>query len=148
MKTLANLILCTAAIAATAAAGTESPRMSTDGMVVAAEKANYKEVAPGIMKAILWGDPEKGPYATFTKFHPGSKNALHTHTNDIHVVVLKGAYLYWKDGKETRVPAGSYASIPGGEKHVSGSDAKEGCIFYESSQGKFDINSAEGPENK
>jgi quercetin dioxygenase-like cupin family protein len=146
MKTFATLILCTAAVAGTAAIRTTAD--SGDAMVVAAEKAPYKEVAPGVMKALLWGDPEKGPYAAFTKFPPGAKHALHSHTNDIHMVVLKGAYLYWKDGKETRVPAGSYASIPGGEKHVSGSDAKEGCTFYESSQGKFDIHSAEGPENK
>ena len=141
------LILCAAA-ALPAIAGTASSWMtadSGDAMVVAAEKATYKEVAPGVWKATLWGDPEKGAYGTFTKFAPGAKFALHSHPNDLHMVVLKGAYLYWKDGKETRVPAGSYMSNPAGEKHISGSDAKQGCVFYESSQGKFDIQYAEGP---
>ena len=64
--------------------------------------------------------------------------------SDLRLVVVKGAYLYWKDGKETRVAAGSYMFVPGGDKHASGGDVKEGCIFYETSQGKFDLNVIDG----
>jgi quercetin dioxygenase-like cupin family protein len=31
---------------------------------------------------------------TFTKFAPGTDSGWHTHTRDISIVVLKGAYLY------------------------------------------------------
>ena len=58
-----------------------------------------------------------------------------------HIVVLKGAYVYKPEhGAEQRVSAGQYLFIPGGDRHVSGGDAKEGALFYQESTGKFDLN--------
>lgn len=104
-------------------------------------KATYKEVAPGASAAVLWGDMDKGPYGAFTKFVPGANYALHMHTNDLRIVVHKGAYLYKPEkGEERRVAAGHYLFIPGGDRHVSGGDGKEGALFYQESTGKFDLN--------
>ena len=104
-------------------------------------KATYKDVAPGASAAVLWGDMDKGPYGAFTKFVPAADYALHTHTNDLRIVVLKGAYVYKPEkGAEQRVSAGHYLVIPGGDRHVSGGDAKEGALFYQESTGKFDLN--------
>jgi hypothetical protein len=104
-------------------------------------KATYKELAPGASAALLWGDMDKGPYSAFTKFVPGASFPLHTHTSDLRIVVLKGAYVYKPEhGAEQRVSAGQYLFIPGGDRHVSGGDAKEGAIFYQDSTGKFDLN--------
>jgi Domain of unknown function (DUF4437) len=104
-------------------------------------KAAYKEVAPGASVAVLWGDMDKGPYGAFTKFVPGANYALHMHTNDLRIVVLKGAYLYKPEkGEQMRVAAGQYLFLPGGDRHVSGGDAKEGALFYQESTGKFDLN--------
>jgi quercetin dioxygenase-like cupin family protein len=64
---------------------------------------------------------------------------MHTHTNDISIVVLKGAYLYKDDAGEKRIGPGDFLHIPGGHKHWSGGDAKEGALFYEESSGKFDL---------
>ena len=88
------------------------------------EKASYKEMAPGgASGATIWGDPDKGPHATFTKFKPGYDAGMHTHTNDVSIVVIKGAYLH----------------IPGGHKHWSGGDKTEGALFYTEGSGKFDL---------
>ena len=58
--------------------------------------------------------------------------------------MLQGAYIYKpQTGNERRVGVGSYISIPGGDVHVSGGDAKEGALFYEESPGKFDLKFAE-----
>jgi mannose-6-phosphate isomerase-like protein (cupin superfamily) len=104
-------------------------------------KATYNELAPGASAVALWGDMDKGPYGAFTKFVPGANFALHTHTSDIRIVVLKGAYVFKPEhGEEKRVSAGQYIFIPGGDRHVSGSDAKEGAVFYQESVGKFDLN--------
>jgi len=35
-----------------------------------------------------------GDNATFTKFEPGFDAGMHTPTNDVWIVVIKGAYLY------------------------------------------------------
>jgi anti-sigma factor ChrR (cupin superfamily) len=103
-------------------------------------KAEFKEIVPGVKKRILWGNHDTGPYGAFTKFDPGVTNPLHTHTNDVRIVVLQGAYIYKsKNGNERRVGPGSYISVPAGDVHVSGGDPKEGALFYEESPGKFDL---------
>ena len=116
----------------------ESPKK--DNVIFAsAEKATFKEVSPGVSKAAVWGDEEKGAYGAFTKFKPGLDNGMHTHTNDIWVVGIKGAYLYRAEAGEKRVTAGNFMRIPGGKKQWRGGDKKAGALFYEESSGKFDI---------
>ena len=120
-----------------AAAGAQTKK---EASFVDSKKAEFKQVVPGVKKAVLWGDPEAGPYGAFTKFDPGLANPPHTHTNEVRIVVLRGAYIYKpKDGKERRVVPGTYISVPAGDVHVSGGDKKEGALFYEESQGKFDL---------
>ncbi len=107
--------------------------------VVSADKAHFKEMVPGVSKAVLWGDPDTGPYGAFTKFVPGFDAGMHTHTNDVWMVVLKGAYLYRDAAGEKRIGPGDFIRIPGGMKHWSGGDANEGVLFYEESSGSFDL---------
>ena len=94
----------------------------------------------GVSMAAIWGDADKGAHATFTKFVPGFDAGIHTHPNDVWIVVLKGAYLYKDDVIDKRlvVGPGSFLRVPGGMKHWSGGDPKEGALFYEESSGKFD----------
>jgi quercetin dioxygenase-like cupin family protein len=107
---------------------------------VAADKAKFKESpAAGVSMAVLWGDPDKGPHATFTKFAPGYDAGMHTHTNDVWLVVIKGAYLYKDEAGEKRVGPGDFLRVPGGHKHWSGGDKTEGALFYDEASGKFDI---------
>ena len=106
---------------------------------VSADKATYKEIAPGISKASLWGDETKGAYGSYTRFAPGADAGLHTHSNDVWIVVLKGAYVYKDDAGEKRVGPGDFIRIPAKHKHASGGDKKEGALFYEESNGKFDL---------
>jgi quercetin dioxygenase-like cupin family protein len=92
----------------------------------------------GVSMQVLWGDMEKGPHATFTKFVAGYDAGMHTHTNDISIVVIKGAYLYKDESGEKRVGPGDFLLVPGGHKHWSGGDKTEGALFYEEGTGKFD----------
>src|SRR5258708_1325286 len=73
-----------------------------------AETASFKEVVPGVSKSLLWGDDATGPYGAFTKFQPGTTAGMHTHTNDLWIVVLKGAYLYKDEAGEKRVGPGDF----------------------------------------
>jgi quercetin dioxygenase-like cupin family protein len=106
---------------------------------VSADSATYADVMPGVSIAAVWGDREKGAHGTFSKFAPGQDNGMHTHTNDLWIVVLKGAYLYKDDAGEKRVGPGEFMRIPGGHKHWSGGDKTEGALFYEEGKGKFDL---------
>ena len=107
---------------------------------VDSSKATYT-AAPsrGASMAAIWGDANAGAHGTFTKFVPGFDAGMHTHTNDVWIVVIKGAYLYKDDAGEKRVGPGDFIRVPGGHKHWSGGDKKEGAVFYEESSGKFDL---------
>ena len=139
MKSLAKGVCIVGAVAVAFVLGTAAAQ-SKKTVFVDSGKAQFKDVVPGVKKVVLWGDHDAGPYGAFTKFEPGLTNAMHTHTSDLRIVVLQGAYIYKpQNGEEKRVGAGSYISIPGGDVHVSGGDPKEGALFYEESSGKFDI---------
>jgi len=107
---------------------------------VSSSNAMYKpSPMGGVSMAGIWGDMDKGPHASFTKFAPGYDAGMHTHTNDVSIVVIKGAYLYKDDAGEKRVGPGDFLRVPGGHKHWSGGDKTEGALFYEEASGKFDV---------
>ena len=90
---------------------------------------------PGVMSATLWGDQTKGAYGGLTKFPAGFKAPLHFHTNDMKVVVIKGAYTY----KGKKYGPGSYLFVPGKDKHESGGVDDSESIFFIEQPGTFDI---------
>jgi hypothetical protein len=73
-----------------------------------ADDATYQETTKGVSMAPIWGDSQKGAHATYTKFAPGYDAGVHTHTNDIWIVGVKGAYLYKDDTGEKRVGPGVF----------------------------------------
>jgi quercetin dioxygenase-like cupin family protein len=101
-----------------------------------------KSPTGGASMAALWGDADKGAHGTFTKFEPGYDAGMHSHTNDVWIVGIKGAYLYKDDAGEKRVGPGDFLRVPGGHKHWSGGDKAEGALFYEEGSGKFDTTPA------
>jgi quercetin dioxygenase-like cupin family protein len=118
----------------------ESSKNEKNVIYVAAEQATFKQSPmAGVSMAVLWGDPDKGPHGTFTKFEPGYDAGMHTHTSDVWLVVIKGAYLYKDEAGEKRVGPGDFIRIPGGHKHWSGGDKTEGTLFYQEGSGKFDL---------
>jgi quercetin dioxygenase-like cupin family protein len=118
----------------------KEPSKKKNAIYVAAEKATFKpSPMGGVSMAALWGDSDKGAHGTFTKFAPGYDAGMHTHTSDVWLVVIKGAYLYKDDEGEKRVGPGDFLRVPGGHKHWSGGDKEEGALFYEEGSGKFDL---------
>jgi quercetin dioxygenase-like cupin family protein len=104
----------------------------------AAEDIKWEPIpnAPnGAMTARLWGNETTGAYGGLTKFPPGFKAPLHYHTNDMKVVIIKGAYIF--NGKN--YGPGSYLFIPGGQKHESGGAVDSETIFFSEQPGKFDL---------
>jgi mannose-6-phosphate isomerase-like protein (cupin superfamily) len=107
---------------------------------VSADQASFTDMpGGGASMAAIWGDANMGAHGTFTKFAPGHDAGMHTHTNDVWIVGIKGAYLYKDDAGEKRVGPGDFLRVPGGHKHWSGGDKKDGAVFYEESSGKFDL---------
>ncbi len=138
------IILAVAAFSIAAAlVGVARAQKAKQVIYVSSAEATYKpSPMGGVSMQVLRGDPDKGPHATFTKFDPGYDAGMHTHTNDVSLVVIKGAYLYKDEAGEKRVGAGEFLFVPGGHKHWSGGDKTEGALFYQEGSGKFDLISA------
>ncbi len=137
-KSLIVTVVAALAIAA-GLVGVAQAQKGKQVIYVPSAKGTYAPTPGGgaSMQAI-WGDIEKDPHATFTKFNPGYDAGLHSHTADISIVVIKGAYLYKDEAGEKRVGPGDYLFVPGGHKHSSGGDKIEGALFYEEGSEKFD----------
>jgi quercetin dioxygenase-like cupin family protein len=120
--------------------GVAQTQKNTQVIYVSSAQAAYK-ASPmgGVSMQVLRGDPDKGAHATFTKFDPGHDAGMYTHTNDVSIVVIKGAYLYKDEAGEKRVGPGEFLLVPGGHKHWSGGDKTEGALFYQEGSGKFDL---------
>src|ERR1700688_3151974 len=132
---LLGVLLATAVVQAQKASTSNNVK---NVVYVTADNATFKQSPTGgVSMAPLWGDPDKGVHATFTKFEPGFDAGMHTHTADVWIVVIKGAYLYKDDAGEKRVGPGEFLLVPGGHKHWSGGDKTEGALFYEEASGKF-----------
>jgi quercetin dioxygenase-like cupin family protein len=138
---IAVVVLIIAAATSIAQAKKASTRKVMKSVIyMNADNATFKPApAGGVSMALIWGDPDKGAHATFTKFEPGYDAGMHSHTNDVWIVVIKGAYLYKDDAGDKRVGPGEFIRVPGGHKHWSGGDKSEGVLFYEEGSGKFDI---------
>ena len=114
-KTL--IILGVGALVIMAASSALQAQKKASTAAKAAKKVVYASSSEGTYKAgptkgttqeVIWGDPEKGAHGTFIKFEPGFDAGMHTHTNDVWIVGIKGAYLYKDDAGEKRVGPGDF----------------------------------------
>jgi len=101
--------------------------------------------APGVKVADVWGDHAKGAYGAFIKFPAGFAAPLHTHTNDLKIVVISGTFVQAPEGKpEFRLGPGSYEMQPGGSyKHTTACDKASECVIFSQGAGKFDFKPVE-----
>ncbi len=144
MKLTNRAAVAAGALVAVAALGVAHSGDGKAPVHVDPTKATYTDLNPGASQSAVRGDPATGAHGAFTKFVPNFEAGPHTHTNELRIVVVKGAYVYKPEqGDEIRVTAGQYLLIPGGVRHSTGSDAKEETIFYQEADGKFDFNPVE-----
>ena len=88
--------------------------------------------APGVKVATLWGDVAKGPFGAFFELPAGFAAPLHTHTNEMKLVIVSGTYIQAPQGKNAvRLGPGSYLLQPGGNyQHTTSCDPAAPCIFF------------------
>ncbi len=94
---------------------------------------------PGVMVANLWGDMSKGAYGALVKLPAGFDTPLHFHTNDFKGVIISGTMIHIRDGKEQNLGAGSYLSVPGGDKHITRVTKDAPCVLFQEGPAMFDL---------
>src|SRR5688500_14203465 len=109
MKRISLVIFVLSMISSAAFAANKA----ANAMVVVPQDIKWTEVPgfPGVSTSTIEGDATKGAHHAFMKFAPGFSAPLHHHTADHFVTVVSGTLILTVDGKEHRLPPGSYFSF-------------------------------------
>jgi quercetin dioxygenase-like cupin family protein len=77
------------------------------------------------------------------RFSGGFASPLHHHSSDHFATVVAGTIVFTIDGKDTRLPPGSFFSFKGKKKHITKCEAGADCILSVDVRGKWDVVSDE-----
>ncbi len=110
-------------------------------VLIPASDLKWADVAgfPGVKMAVVEGDPAKGPAHFLIKFAGGFAAPLHHHSAGHHGVVISGTLVLTVDGKDNKLPAGSYFSFKGKKQHVTKCEAGADCLIALDAGGKWDV---------
>ena len=94
--------------------------------------------------AVVWGDPEAGPYGSFNRFPADTVIPPHTHTHDNQLVVVSGILHNYAltDDAEVRArsyPPGSFLYETGGTEHVTAVDPSGPCVVFVTQNAPLDF---------
>jgi quercetin dioxygenase-like cupin family protein len=139
MRLVQRIFVFAAAVVLIMVAPDGSSKSAAKDRVVPIEKMQFKEARPGVSKAVLWGDPAKGPYGAITRFTKGTKVGWHTHSHDIKAVVISGTLLYDSGSGEQRLGPGSFVQERSTIKHTTAAGADSDLMIFEEGSGPFDV---------
>ena len=94
---------------------------------------------PGVQYAAVAGDPMKGAGKFFVKLPSGFSVGLHHHTADHFVTVVSGTLVLTIDGKDVKLPAGSYFSFTKAKPHATACAAGADCVLAMDTRDKWDV---------
>jgi quercetin dioxygenase-like cupin family protein len=141
-KTIAAAIAMTLALTAFAAhAAEKAGKKGGNAALIPASDVKWSDVPgfPGVKLGVTQGDPAKGPHHSMIKFGGGFAAPLHHHSSDHYATVVAGTLALTVDGKETKLPAGSFFSFKGKQKHMTKCEAGPECLISLDVRGKWDV---------
>jgi len=133
------LAVCRSAIAAETAKVVVTPR---------ADLKWTESGIPGVSAAVVEGDMGKGPSRFYLKYAAGFVAPIHHHSPDHYVTTLVGNFVLVVDGKEHRLPAGSYFAFTGKAKHAARCEGSEACVMFIDARGAWDVVPDSKPDAK
>ncbi len=148
-KSIAAVFAMTLALAVTAFAPHAAAKEAKKGgnaVLIPTSSLKWSDVPgfPGVQMAVLEGNPAKGPHHSMLKLPGGFVAPLHHHSSDHYVSVLAGTLVFTIDGKENKLPAGSYFSFMGKKRHITKCEAGADCVLSVDTRGKWDVIPEEG----
>src|SRR4029077_8111168 len=84
---------------------------------------------PGIKMGDLQGDPAKGSAHFLIKLPAGFVSPVPHHSSDHYVTIVSGTISFTVDGKDTKLPAGSYFAYTGKKQHITRCAARAECVL-------------------
>ena len=139
-SSLATAIVLSLALSAAHATAADG-KQGGNAVLIPASDVKWNDVAgfPGLKMAVLDGDPAKGPHHSMLRFTGGFAAPLHHHSSNHYGTVLAGTLVLTVDGKETKLPAGSYFSFKDKQKHLTKCEAGADCVLSMDVRGKWDV---------
>jgi quercetin dioxygenase-like cupin family protein len=140
-KTLMALMVVVAGLSSSLALRAHADKANKGALIVPATDLKWSEVPDmaGVKVAPVEGDPAKGPSHFFIKFAGGFAAPLHHHTANHFVTVVAGTVVLAVDGKEQKLPAGSFFAFSNQAKHTTSCTAGADCVLSIDSRGKWDV---------
>jgi quercetin dioxygenase-like cupin family protein len=111
------------------------------GVLIPVADVKWSEVPgmTGVQIAPVEGDPSKGPSHFFLKFASGFAAPLHHHTANHSGTVVTGTLALTVDGKEQKLPPGSFFAFAGKTKHATRCETGADCVLSMDVRGKWDV---------
>jgi quercetin dioxygenase-like cupin family protein len=94
---------------------------------------------PGVETAAVKGDMAKGASHFYLKYPAGFAAPVHHHSPDHYVTTVAGNLVLIVDGKEHRLPPGSYFAFTGKAPHAARCEGKQDCVMFVDARGKWDV---------
>jgi glyoxylate utilization-related uncharacterized protein len=139
MKNLIRIVVGTLLVAGLAVAAEKAKMMGAVLMPAGDLKFADLPAFPGVQMAVAEGDPGKGPSHFYLKYAGGFAAGTHHHSPDHYVTVVSGTLVLGVDGKETKLPAGSYFAFTSKAKHATKCEAGADCVIFIDARGKWDV---------
>ncbi len=139
LSSLAALSLTFAAFASPAPA--KEGKQAASALLLPAGDLKWNDVPdfPGLQTAALEGNPAKGAAHFLIKFKDGFAAPLHHHSSDHFVTVVSGTLSLTVDGKETKLPAGSFFLFKGKKPHITKCEPGADCVISVDVRRKWDV---------
>ena len=94
---------------------------------------------PGVETAAVKGDMAKGASHFYLKYAAGFVAPVHHHSPDHYVTTVTGNLVLIVDGKEHRLPPGSYFAFTGKAKHAARCEGAEACVMFVDARSAWDV---------
>ena len=94
---------------------------------------------PGVDTAQVQGDMKKGASRFYLRYASGFVAPVHHHSPDHFATTVTGNLVLIVDGKEHRLPPGSYFAFTGKAKHAVRGEGAEACGMFIDARGSGDV---------
>jgi quercetin dioxygenase-like cupin family protein len=94
---------------------------------------------PGVETAVVKGDMSKGASQFYLKYASGFVAPVHHHSPDQYATTVAGNLVLVVDGKEHRLPPGSYFAFTGKAKHAARCEGAQDCVMFIDARGAWDV---------
>jgi len=140
-KTFVALSIASVAALGSGLGWAESAAMKAASVLIPAADMKWSDIpdAKGAQMAAVHGDPSKGPSHFLVKFAGGFSAPLHHHSADHFVTVVSGTLVLNVDGKDQKLPAGSFFSFSGRKPHATRCEAGADCVLAIDARGAWDV---------